>query len=170
MDESSNEGLLDEMSTPDGDIELVAYQSRGAVWVGIRPKGWSHVDGSATRAALWVRAGSEAHYVEASAEIHRTWGVTFGAVAPEVARVAVRNEHRELFPGIVIPLPASFNEEFRAAGGLATNCERDCELVGYDGRDRLIAPHTARTGERRGLSAEESLELIRHDRGDGLRG
>ena len=43
MDESSNEVLLDEMSTPDGDIELVAYQSRGAVWVGIRPKGWSHV-------------------------------------------------------------------------------------------------------------------------------
>jgi hypothetical protein len=28
MDESANEVLLDEMSTPDGDIELVAYQSR----------------------------------------------------------------------------------------------------------------------------------------------
>ena len=124
MDESSNEVLLDEMSTPDGDIELVAYQSRGAVWVGIRPKGWSHVDRSPTRSAIGLHTGSEEHYVEASAEIHRTWGVTFGAVAPEVARVAVRNEHRELFPGMVIPLPASFNEEFRAAWGLATNCER----------------------------------------------
>jgi hypothetical protein len=169
MDESSNEVLLDEMSTPDGDIELVAYRSRGAAWVGIRPKGWSHVDRSPTRSAIGLHTGSEEHYVEASAEIHRTWGVTFGAVAPEVARVAVRNEHRELFPGIVIPLPASFNEEFRAAWGLATNCERECELVGYDGRDRLIAPHTARTGERRDLSAAESLELIRQHCDNGLR-
>jgi hypothetical protein len=89
------------------------------------------------------------------------WGVTFGAVAPEVARVAVRNEQRELFPGVIIHLPASFNEEFRAAWGLALNGERECELVGYDDRDRLIAPHTARTGERRDPSAAESLELIR---------
>jgi hypothetical protein len=74
MDESNNEVLLDEMSTPDGDVELVAYQSRGAVWVGIRPKGWSHVDGSPTRSAIGLHTGSEEHYVEASAEIHRTLG------------------------------------------------------------------------------------------------
>ncbi len=107
--------------------------------------------------------------METTASIHRTWGVAFGAVAPEVERVAVRNEGRELFPAVIIPLPASFEEEFRAAWGLAAECEKECELIGYDGRGRLIAPKTIRTGERRDPSAEESLELLRQHCDNGLR-
>lgn len=169
MGESSNEVLLDEMSTPDGVIELVVYQSNGIVWVGIRPKGWSYADGSPTESATGLHTASEEQYVEATASIHRTWGVAFGAVAPEVQRVAVRNERREVFPAVIVPLPASLDEEFRAAWGLAMNCERECELIGYDGRDRLIAPHTPRAGERRDLSARDSLELVRQHCDNGLR-
>ena len=94
MDESSNEVLLDEMPTPDGVIELVVYQSGGTVWVGVRPKGWSHVDGSPVESAIGLHTGSEEHYVEATLSLHLTWGVAFGAVAPEVERVAVRNDQR----------------------------------------------------------------------------
>jgi hypothetical protein len=169
MDEPSNEVLLDEMSTPDGVIELVAYRSSGTVWIGIRPKGWSHLHGSPTESATGLHTGSEERYVEATASIHRTWGVAFGVVAPEVRRVAVRNERREVFPAVIITLPDSLEKEFRAAWGLATNCERECELIGFDGRDRLIAPHTPRTSRRRDLNSPESLDLIRRHCDGGLR-
>ena len=168
MDESVDVALLDEMLTPDGAVELVAYKGRSTVWIGIRPKGW-RAEESPTQTAIGLRTGSDERYVEATALIHRTWGVAFGAVAPEVERVAVRNEERELFPATVIPLPASFEEEFRAAWGIATSCERQCELIGYDGRDRLIAPNRIRTGERRDPSAEESLGLLRQHCDNGLR-
>jgi hypothetical protein len=169
MDESNNEVLLDEMSTPDGAIELVAYRSRGTIWVGIRPKGWKRVEGSPTQSACGLHTGSQEHYVETTASIHGTWGVAFGAVAPEVERVSVRNERRELFPATIIPLPPSFGEEFQAAWGVAPNCERECELIGYDGQDRLIPPNTIWAGERRVLSAEQSLEQIRQHCDNGLR-
>jgi hypothetical protein len=45
----------------------------------------------------------------------------------------------------------------------------ECELIGYDDHGRLIAPDTARTGDRRFLSAAESLELIRQHCENGLR-
>lgn len=168
MDESVDGALLDEMLTPDGPVELVAFKARSTVWIGIRPKGL-RVKKSPMRGAFGLRTGSNERYVETTASIHRTWGVAFGAVAPEVERVAVRNEGRELFLAVIIPLPASFEEEFRAAWGLAADCESKCELIGYDGRDRLIAPRTIRTGERRDLSADESLELLRQHCDNGLR-
>jgi hypothetical protein len=169
MDESNNEVFLDEMPTPGGAFELVAYQSRGTVWVGIRPKGWRRVEGSPTESACGLHTGSQEHFVETTASIYGTWGVAFGAVAPEVERVSVRNERRELFPATIIPLPPSFGEEFRAAWGVASNCESDCELIGYDARGRLIAPSTIWAGERRDLSPEESLEQIRQHCDNGLR-
>jgi hypothetical protein len=168
MDESVDVAILDEMLTPDGAVELVAYKARSTVWIGIRPKG-RRAEESPMRGAIGLRTGSNERYVDATASTHRTWGVAFGAVAPEVERVVVRNEGRELFPAVIIPLPTSFEEEFRAAWGLAAACERKCELIGYDGRGRLIAPNTIRTGERRGLSAEESLELLRQHCDNGLR-
>ena len=70
---------------------------------------------------------------------------------------------------MIIPLPASLDEEYRAAWGLATIAEGQCELIGYDRHDRLIAPQTHRTGERRVLSESESLEQIRQHCDDGLR-
>ena len=168
MDGSSNEVLLDEMPTPDGVIELVAYRSGGTVWVGVRPKGWSHEE-SPVEYAIGLHTGSEEHYVEATLSMHRAWGVAFGAVAPEVERVAVRNDQRDVFPAVIIPLPAFLDEDYRAAWGLATNCGGRCELIGYDQNDRLIAPQTRRTGERRVLSASESVELLRQHCDDGLR-
>jgi hypothetical protein len=167
MDESVDVALLDEMLTPDGAIELVAFNRTSTVWIGIRPKG-RRAEESPMRGAIGLHTGSSATWRQRRRPI-APWGIAFGAVAPEVERVAVRNEGRELFPAVIIPLPASFEEEFRAAWGLAAECERKCELIGYDGRNRLIAPHTIRTGERRDPSPEESLELLRQRCDDGLR-
>jgi len=169
MDEFGAEALLDEIQTPEGVVELVAHQSQGTVWDGIRPKGWHSAEGSPTQSAIGLHTGSREHYVEATASIHGSWGLAYGAVSPDVERVAVRNERREMFPATIIALPPSFEEEYRAAWGLATNCEKDCQLIGYDVRDRLIAPDTIRSGERRELSAAESLELIRRHCDNGLR-
>src|SRR6266498_1038572 len=91
-------------------LELVAYQE-GTVWIGVKPKG------SPLKDAIGLHTGSGEHYVEAGASIHRTWGVAFGAVSPEVERVEVRNERGEAFEGRIVPLPASFHEEYRAALG-----------------------------------------------------
>lgn len=169
MDESVDVALLDEMLTPDGAVELVAYKARSNVWIGIRPKGWRSVGGSRAEMAIGLHTGSDEHYVESTASVEPAWGVAFGAVAPEVERVAVRNEQREVFPARIIPLPASFGEEFRAAWGIAERSERVCELIGYDGRGRVIAPRAIRTGDRRQPSAEEALELIRRHCDNGLR-
>lgn len=79
-----------------------------------------------------MHTGSREHYVEATASIHRTWGVAFGAVSPEIERVEVRNERGEGFPGRIVPLPASFEDEYRAAWGIATECREDCRLIGHE--------------------------------------
>ena len=148
------EGLvLDEAESPDGPLELVAYQE-GTVWIGVKPKG------SPLKDAIGLHTGSGEHYVEAGASIHRTWGVAFGAVSPEVERVEVRNERGEAFEGRIVPLPASFHEEYRAAWGVATSCRSDCNLAGYDDKGRLIDRGRVRP-RRRDLTAEEKLELIR---------
>jgi len=168
VDESGAEVLLDEISTPDGPFELVAHR-RETVWIGIRRKGWPRVDGSATQSAIGLHTGSAEHYVEASVSIHGTWGLAYGGVSPEVERVAVRNERREVFPARIIRLPPPFEEEYRAAWGVATDCGMECELIGYDRHGRLIAPDTVRTGERRVPSAAESLELNRQHCDSGLR-
>lgn len=168
MGKSEGEVILDEVATPDGALELVAFQSKGTVGIGIRPKGWHHAE-SPTRSAFELRTGSELRYVEATCEVRGAWGVVYGAVAPEVERVEVRNEQRAVFPARIVPFPLSFGEDYRAAWGLADECETTCELIGYDGRDRLIAPHTIRTGERREPSAGEALERIREHCDNGLR-
>jgi hypothetical protein len=64
------EGLvLDEAESPDGPLELVAYQEKGTVWIGVKAKG------SAMEDAIGLHTGSGEHYVEATASIHHTWGV-----------------------------------------------------------------------------------------------
>ncbi len=161
LDAPRDEVVLDETATPDGCLELVAYTAEGTVWVGIRPKG------SSTNAAIGLHPGSEEHYVAATASIHSSWGVAFGAVSPEIAQVEVRNERGEVSPGRVIPLPPSFPEQYRAAWGVA-NCEEECRLVGRDDRDRLIDGAMVRPN-RTDPAAEESLELIRKHCDSGLR-
>jgi len=146
--------VLDEAEYPDGHLELVAYQEKGTVGIGVKAKG------SAMEDAIGLHTGSGEHYVEATASIHRTWGVAFGAVSPEIERVEVRNERGEAFEGRIVPLPASFGEEFRAAWGVATSCRSDCNLTGYDDTGRLIDGVMIRP-RRRDLTAEERLELIR---------
>jgi hypothetical protein len=121
------------------------------------------------KGALGLHTGSnKEHYLEMSAEIHGTWGVAFGAVSPEIERVEVRNERAKQFPGRIVPLPASFEERYRAAWGIATECRDECMLIGYDGRSRLIESPMFRP-RRPDLSAEETLELIRAHCDDGLR-
>jgi hypothetical protein len=149
------EGLtLDEADSPGGVLELVAYQEGGTIWIGVKPKG------SPLNQAIGLHTGSRERYVEATASIHQTWGVAFGAVSPEIERVESRNERGEAFQGRIVPLPASFDEEFRAAWGVATSCRQECSLVGYDVDGRLIDGSMFRPS-RRDLTAEERLELIR---------
>ena len=149
------EGLvLDEAESPDGPLELVAYEEKGTVWIGVKPKD------SPLKQAIGLHTGSSENYVETTASIYRTWGVAFGAVSLEVERVEVRNERGEAFEGRIVPLPASFHEEYRAAWGVATSCRSDCTLTGYDDKGRLIDGVMIRP-RRRDLTAEERLELIR---------
>lgn len=155
MSDELPEGVvLDETGSPGGALQLVAYQEGGTVWIGVKPKG------VALKEAIGLHTGSREHYMESSASIHRTWGVTFGAVSPEVERVEVRNEQGEAFEGRIVALPASFHEEFRAAWGVATRCRSECNLTGYDASDRLINGAMVRPS-RRDLTAEERLEVIR---------
>jgi hypothetical protein len=133
-------------------------------------QGWpGRSKGSPAHTAIALHTRSEEHYVAATASIHGTWGVAFGAVAPEIERVAVRNQQRELFAGKIIPLPPSFGEEYRAAWGMAAKCDSECELIGFDRRARLVTQSMIRLGDDRELSAEESLELIRQHCDNGLR-
>jgi hypothetical protein len=149
------EGIaLDEATSPDGLLELVAYEERGTIWIGVRPKG------SPLKEAIGLHTGSREHYVEASASIHRTWGVAFGAVSPEINRVEVRNEQGEVFQGRIVPLPPSFGEEFRAAWGVASNCRKDCDLIGHEDKGRLIDSTMIRP-RRFDLTAEKRLQVIR---------
>jgi hypothetical protein len=110
--------------------------------------------------AIGLHTGSSEHFIEATASIHRTWGVAFGAVSSEIERVEVRNERGEAFEGRIVPLPASFDEEFRAGWGVATSCREECNLIGYDNTGRLIDEVMVRPS-RRDLTAEERLELVR---------
>jgi len=86
--------------------------------------------------------------------------VAFGAVSPEIERVEVRNERGETFEGRIVPLPATFDEAYKAAWGVATSCRQECSLIGYDDTGRLIDGSMLRPS-RRDLTAEERLELIR---------
>ena len=133
MEAPHDEVVLDETATPDGVLQLVACTAGGTAWIGIRP------EGSSTNAAIGLHTGSDEQYLEVTASIQSTWGVAFGAVSPEIHRVEVRNERDEVFPGKIVPLPASFDEEYRAAWGIA-DCERECRLVGFDDRGRRIEP------------------------------
>jgi hypothetical protein len=155
MRNESPDGLvLDGAESPGGDLQLVIYQERGAIWIGVKP------EGSPSKQAIGLNTGSSEHFIEATASIHRTWGVAFGAVSPEIKRVEVRNERGDAFQGRIVPLPASFDEEFRAAWRAATSCREECNLIGYDDTGRLIDGIMVRPS-RGDLSAEERLELIR---------
>jgi len=147
--------VLDEVGSPGGVLELVTLQAKGTVWIGVKLKGLP------LESAIGLHTGSEKNqYFEATAEMHGTWGVAFGAVSPEIERVEVWNERGKSFPARIVPLPVHFGEQYRAAWGVATECRRSCELTGYDDRGRFIDGEMIRP-RRRDLTADETLELIR---------
>lgn len=155
VSESADAVVLDETMSPKGALELVAYKEGGVAWVGVRRKG------SPVKEAIGLHTGSnKEHYLEVTAGLEGTWGVAFGAVSPEVDHVAVRNELAELFEGRILPLPPSFDEEYRAAWGVAARCREVCSLVGYDEGGRPIDVSMLRP-RRRDLTANEVLEVIR---------
>jgi hypothetical protein len=160
---ASDAVVLDEANSPEGKIELVAYEDKGVAWIGIRYQGSSVTD------ALGLHTGSgKERFLEVAAGINGTWGVAFGAVSPEVIRVSVRNERGESFDGRILSLPPSFQEEYRAAWGVAARCREECSLIGYDERGREIDLSMLRP-RRRDLSDGEILELIRTHCDRGLR-
>jgi len=112
MDEWLEEIVLDEASTPDGDLELFALRDRDTVWIGARRKGERTSGG-----AVGLHTGSRSRYLETSATIYETSGLAYGGVAPEIDRVEVRNEDDEVFAGRIASMPESFSESYRAAWG-----------------------------------------------------
>ncbi len=163
MTDELPEGIvLDEAPSPGGVLELVAYSERSAVWIGVKPKG------SPLKQAIGLHTRSRQHYVEATASIDLTWGVAFGAVSPEIVKVAATNERGDTFDGRIVPLPAPFKDEYRAAWAVATECQESCALIGYDKTGRMINAIMIRPG-RLGLTPEERMELIRAHCDRGLR-
>ena len=168
MDEVTDEVVLDTAATPGGEYELLAYRAKGTTWIGYRPKGWpSEAKGSAVQGSIGLHTGSREHALEVTASLYGTWGLAFGGVAPEIERVAVRNERGEVFPAKIIPLPGSYREPFRAAWGVATGCHDECELIGYDARGRSVGQTMILPDHE--PAPEETLELIRAHCDDGLR-
>jgi hypothetical protein len=155
MEEPRNDVILDELTTPDGPFELFAYRPKRTVWIGARPKG------SNSPEAFGLHTGSRQPYVEASMALFDTWGIAYGAVGPEVRRVEVRSSLGRTFPARIVPLPDGFEEEYRAAWGVAVECEDECELIGYDARGRIINQHMFRPHGWQDASPEETIELIR---------
>jgi hypothetical protein len=154
--------VLDEATSPGGVLELVAYTERGVVWIGVKPKG------SPLKQAIGLHTRSREHYIEATASIEGPWGVAYGAVSPEVKRVAARNEQGDTFEGAIVPLPPSLKDEFQAAWAVASECQERCDLIGYDETGRMINAMMIRPA-RRGLTTDEKMELIRTHCDNGLR-
>jgi hypothetical protein len=156
------EVVLDEASTPEGPMELVVYEAKDIVWIGVRARGGPLTD------AIGLHTGSDRdRYLETTTSSKGTWAVAFGGVSPEIDRVAIRNEQGEETGATVLSLPPSFNEDYRAAWGISTNCDRSCGLVGFDGTGRRIDASMVRP---RGAPGErDTLELIRGYCEDSLR-
>lgn len=138
-----------------GPVELVAYKAKGTVWIGIRPQG------SSVGEAIGLHTGSnKKHYLEATAAINGTWGVAFGAVSPEVERLEVRNERGESFPGRIIPLTGSFEEEYRTAWGVATVCKKEGRLIAgapFRAQPHSGGPLTATPGDPPGIRSRARM-------------
>lgn len=146
--------MLDEMVGPEGAVQLFAYEHDQAVWIGVR----SEISG--LEGALGLHTGSDDHYVEATTQIHDNWAVLWGAIAPEIHSVAIRNEQGEIFPAEIVELPPTFNEPYRAAWGIA---ERgvDCKMIGYDSGGQVVEPAAIRPRTAGSLTVEDRLARIR---------
>ena len=130
--EGSDRYVLDEMESPDGRLELIAYRDRGTVWVGV-----SGSEGGLI-GAIGLRTGSHETQVSGSASIERTWALGWGVVAPRILRAELRNDEGETFPAKIVPLPSDLEREYRAVWGIAKRCRTTCDLIGYDERGMLF--------------------------------
>jgi hypothetical protein len=122
--------VLDEMGSPDGPIRLIAFRKDGAVRVGV-------ANGSGDILADIAVAGSSMPY-EPYAWRNRGWAVAFGGVPPGAVRAEVRNDDGKVFPARILPLPAEFATEDRAAWGPINRWEDECLLVCFDEAGRHL--------------------------------
>src|SRR5437870_6695956 len=163
MATGSDEIIVDEMQSPEGALRLVAYEQDGLLWIGVR-SGLSTLGG-----ALALHSGSDDHYVEAAGEGRGTWALVWGAVAPEIERVAVQDAQGQAVPATIIPLPDAFGESFRAAWGLAEPDTGSASLVGYDRRGRLVDANAIRPREPTSSTPMARLEQLRVQAHEALR-
>jgi len=143
VDSPESRVVLDKMQSPIGLISLTVRRQYENVLVGVSFE-------TQPGAAIGLHGGSREHYVEGSCSIYQKggqgWGVAFGAVAPEIERVAVRSDDGEMFPARIIPLPPEFGEDYRAAWGVAERCREYCALLGYRDDGKVITEDVVRRG------------------------
>jgi hypothetical protein len=158
-----DQAILDEMPTPDGLSQLVVYQAKGSVWIGVSsPSG-------GLRGAIALHTGSRKRYLETTASIEGSWGLAWGGVSPKVVRVEVRNELGDRFPARILTLPPALGEEFRAAWGVAPRCKSECLLIGYDERGTLLNDVILRSPDRDNITEARRLERVHEVADQALR-
>jgi hypothetical protein len=155
MDESPHAVVLDEMDSPEGVVQLTAFERDGVVWIGVRGRS-PDLSG-----AMGLHTGSEDHLVDGTAIMTGTWALAWGAVAPEIERARVRSEGGELFPAKIVSLPPEYNDPYRAVWGIAEPCMSACAIIGFDRTGIPIEPGVIRPRKRGPLTAEARLERIR---------
>lgn len=149
--------VLDEMETPDGPWQLIAFRDGGTVCIGTAAIA---EDTRHLRGAIFLHTGSVARYVEATAELWGSWGVAWGGVSPEIVRAAVLNDDHVEVPARVFSLPVELDEPYRAAWGIAQGCRSECELIGYDDEGWAITSAIARSAQRV-PTVDERLQRVR---------
>jgi hypothetical protein len=122
--------VLDEMESPDGTLRLLAFREDDAVRIGVANGSDHLLEDIAAR-------GASIPYMPFAWRA-RGWAVAFGGVPPGTVRAEVRNDDGEVFPARILPLPAEFETEDRAAWGLIDRWDDECPLVCFDEAGRHL--------------------------------
>jgi hypothetical protein len=122
--------VLDRMETPGGTLQLIAFRENGVIQIGV-------ADGTGQVLADISVHGTSIPY-EPYAWRARGWAVAFGGVPPGAVRAEIRNDEGAVFPARILPLPAEFATDDRAAWGLIDRWEDECPLVCFDQEGRHL--------------------------------
>lgn len=135
--------MVDELESPIGLLQLVAYEADGHLWVGVTRGSDAAASASAKRppglmSSMALRSGSRTPNVVGVVRPKGTWTLFWGIVGPNIVRAELRTEEGEAFPAKIVPLPSALEPEYRAAWGLVERNLEQCELVGYDAAGALF--------------------------------
>jgi hypothetical protein len=147
--------VLDRMDSPDGPLELIAYEEGGVTWVGVR--------GAAGRliGAAGLRTGSTETEVSGTGSIREGWAIIWGAVTRRIERVEVRNDDGEMFPACILEIPEEIERDYRAMWAIVDRCSTPYGIIGFDARDLPYDGSDPRHDPDAEPSEHDRLEAIR---------